>query len=115
MNKARRTEIQQVIDDLATVEDSIKDIATRIETIKDEEQEYFDNMPESLQGGDKGNMAEEAIGNLDEAQQNTEEIDIGSPHAILGEILTMLTDAKEHVENIDIDTIKDSLENAAGG
>lgn len=30
-------------------------------TLRDEEQDYFDNMPESLQAGEKGEKAEAAI------------------------------------------------------
>ena len=38
-----------------------------LEGVKDDEQEYFDNMPESLQGGDKGQAAEAAVSALDDA------------------------------------------------
>jgi hypothetical protein len=51
----------------------LEDIQGDIETIKDEEQEYIDNLPESLQGGEKASMAEEAVSNLDDAYSHMEE------------------------------------------
>ena len=59
MNKLRRKEIGKAIQLL----DEAKEI---LETARDEEQEYFDSMPESLQGGDKGQEAEIAVGILDD-------------------------------------------------
>lgn len=65
MNKDRRASIQAVIDQL-------EEARQELETLRDEEQEYFDNMPENLQGGEKGEMAQTAIDNLDEAISNIE-------------------------------------------
>lgn len=52
-----------------------------LETVRDEEQEYYDNMPEGLQNGDKGCAAEEAISliediinSLDDAESSLEGI-----------------------------------------
>jgi uncharacterized coiled-coil DUF342 family protein len=58
MNKERRARIQKLIGDL-------EELMPQAEEIRDEEQEYFDNMPEAFQGGDKGQAAEEAISNLE--------------------------------------------------
>lgn len=44
-----------------------------IEELKDQEQEYYDNMPESLQGSDKGDKAQTAIDALEAAYDNLEE------------------------------------------
>lgn len=60
MNKARREAITKLADQL----DAIRG---EIEALRDEEQEYFNNMPESLQGGDKGQDAEQAVASLDDA------------------------------------------------
>ena len=46
-----------------------------LETLRDDEQEYYDNMPESLQGGDKGQQAQEATDNIDHAISSLEEAD----------------------------------------
>lgn len=54
MNNERRKKLQEIITEL-------NDLATRIGDIRDEEQEAYDNMPESLQGGEKGDLAQAAI------------------------------------------------------
>ena len=73
MNKARRKEIDSVI----TI---ITDAKEKLEAIRDEEQEYYDYMPENFQYGDKGEAAEEAVScldyaidQLDEAIENAEQ------------------------------------------
>lgn len=43
------------------------DLHGELEALKDEEQEYFDNMPEGFQTGEKGQTAESAISELDTA------------------------------------------------
>lgn len=72
MNKARRKEIDKAV---ALIQEA-KDI---LESTAEEEQEYYDNMPENMQSGEKGERAQsaaeslqEAVGNLDEAINNLE-------------------------------------------
>ncbi len=60
MNKDRRKRIQGIIDQLT-------DLETEIEEIQDEEQEAYDNFPESLQEGEKGERMSDAIDSLDHA------------------------------------------------
>lgn len=69
MNAARRLEIGRG----ATL------IAEAIEILtsaRDDEQDYLDNMPESLQGGEKGELAQAAIDALDEAIDALEGVDL---------------------------------------
>jgi flagellar biosynthesis chaperone FliJ len=66
MNKERRKA-------LSSMQAQLEGIKAEIADIRAEEQDYFDNMPESLQGGDKGQQAEAAIGLLDEAISQLEE------------------------------------------
>jgi hypothetical protein len=66
MNKQRRAEITKAVD-------MIEAGKAILENVRDEEQDTFDNMPESLQGGEKGTAMEEAVSNLDEAISNLEE------------------------------------------
>ena len=65
MNKDRRARIQALLNKL-------EDIKEDIDFIKDEEQEYYDNMPENFQMGEKGDKAQEAIDNLDYAYSSIE-------------------------------------------
>ena len=54
MNKERRTKLKDLIG-------RIEELQSEIETLKDEEDDYFSNMPESLQQGEKGQAAEAAV------------------------------------------------------
>jgi len=60
MNKPRREALQSIIDKL-------EDLNLDIETIKDEEQEYADNMPENMQSSERHDTAENAVSSMDEA------------------------------------------------
>jgi hypothetical protein len=59
VNRERRKEIAQA---LAMIEEA----KTVLETCRDDEQDYFDNMPESFQSGEKGELAQTAIDLLEE-------------------------------------------------
>ena len=61
MNAQRRLAIAAV---LAKLDDCANDVAS----IYEEEQEYYDNMPESFQNGDKGSTVQEALDALEAAQ-----------------------------------------------
>jgi flagellar biosynthesis chaperone FliJ len=74
MNNQRRKAIQEVMEQLSAPLDTITDLKEQLEAIMDEEQEYYDNMPESLQGGEKGDMAQEAIDQISEAVSTLDEI-----------------------------------------
>lgn len=67
MNSSRRKEIRDVITKL-------KDIAGEIESIKDEEEEAFDSLPESFQYGENGEKMQEAINNLEYAFDSIDDI-----------------------------------------
>jgi uncharacterized coiled-coil DUF342 family protein len=60
MNKARRKAIQDVIAKLETLRDEV-------ESLLNDEQDYYDNMPESFQNGDKGSAASDAISYMESA------------------------------------------------
>lgn len=79
MNKDHRKEIDRIIseinDKLTPLVDEIREA---IEAVRDEEQDYYDNMPESLQGGEKGDTAQEAISQLEEALTEIEAIDFNA-------------------------------------
>ena len=60
MNKNRRNAISDIYDKLI-------DIQSNLECIRDEEQEAFDNLPESIQYSERGERMEEYISSLEEA------------------------------------------------
>lgn len=67
MNKERRKQLADARDLIDKAEGLLSEAKEMLEGAKDDEQEYFDNMPESLQGGDKGQLAEAAVSALDDA------------------------------------------------
>jgi uncharacterized coiled-coil DUF342 family protein len=81
MNKSRRKqlttlittidELRQKFDDLVDTANelviAIEEAKSEIETVKDEEQEAYDNMPESLQNGDRGQVVQQAIDSMEVA------------------------------------------------
>jgi uncharacterized coiled-coil DUF342 family protein len=65
MNKERRNAISNLRAKLDMA--GVSEIKDELETHRDNEQEYYDNMPESFQDGDKGQAAQAAIDALESA------------------------------------------------
>lgn len=72
MNKARRDEIAGAIVQLEAIREQAYALAEEIARIRDEEQDYFDNMPEAFQNAERGDLAQEAIDALDNAVNEIE-------------------------------------------
>lgn len=83
MNKERRKAIADLSKKIAALADYIEnamqgapsafeDLATDCDDLENDEREYFDNMPESLQGGEKGSAAEAACEQLAAAKEAVE-------------------------------------------
>jgi len=66
MNKTRRQQLRKWLEDM-------ENIKSELETICSDEQDYFDNMPENLQGSQRGMDAEEAIDQMEEAVSSIED------------------------------------------
>lgn len=66
MNKKQRKQLQ----DLCS---QVGDIKCEVETIRDEEQEKIDNLPDSLQGSSKEDEYQEGIDALEEIISSLEE------------------------------------------
>ncbi len=89
MNKQRRKEIDaaiaqvealtalhdQVAVALAALKEAAEDAVSAIESIRDEEQEYLDNVPESLQQSERYYDSEAAVGSLEEALETLSALD----------------------------------------
>jgi len=67
MNKERREQINKAIG-------MIEEAKSIIETCGGEERDHYDNMPEAMQGGDKGTKADEAATILEEQTGECENI-----------------------------------------
>lgn len=76
MNKQRRKEINKAIDLLQSAKEAWEEALGLIESAADDEREYFDNMPESLQGSEKGMAAEAAAEMLEGVRDAMQECDL---------------------------------------
>lgn len=76
MNKSRRKELGRAIDLLSEIKDKLEEAKSIVEQAATEERDYYDNMPESMQQGDKGSDADQAASNLEEVQNSLEELDL---------------------------------------
>lgn len=69
MNKLRRKEIARAIE-------LMEQARGILETVRDEEQEAFDNMPEGLQSSERGEAMEGYIFTLEEYMDNLDTCDL---------------------------------------
>lgn len=72
MNRERRNQIKVNKNYVDRVLEILSNLT--IENVRDEEQEAFDNMPEGLQGSDRGCQMEENIEELDNVVDKIDEI-----------------------------------------
>ena len=63
MNNARRKELERALELIAQA-------CEIVQHEQGEEQDYFDNMPEGIQASEKGDLAQEVLDALDEADQS---------------------------------------------
>lgn len=66
MNKSRRSRIDEIIQ-------KIEDLTYDIDVLRDEEEECYENLPESIQLSDLGETMNDAITSLDDAISSLEE------------------------------------------
>ena len=85
MNKDRRKAIAKITDQLDELRGMMDNIRQAIEDIKDEEQEYHDNMPEAFQQGEKGDAAQTAIDALDNAAMEFDNLNLDDITSYLDE------------------------------
>jgi flagellar biosynthesis chaperone FliJ len=67
MNKQRIASLSKILGELQVLQEKLGDIQS-------EEQDYYDNMPENLQEGEKGEKSNDAISNLDTANSSIEDV-----------------------------------------
>ena len=69
MNKVRRKELNKIIDELNAIKnkDDLYSCINILARLRDEEQDYYDNIPENLQYGQRAEASEHTIDSLDEA------------------------------------------------
>ena len=75
MNKMRRKELVNLIKTIEKVQDKddIYEVTSTLENIRDDEEEYYDNIPENLQSSQRAYDSEAAIDNMNDALDLLEE------------------------------------------
>ena len=58
---------QETFDLLEKLRDKIQEVLNNLENVRDEEEMAYDNLPEGIQMGERGDMMQEAIDTIDEA------------------------------------------------
>ena len=76
MNKIRRKELASIVAKLEALDALRLEINEMLESVRDEEQEALDNMPESLQDGEKGQQMQEYIDTMADVLDELENLDI---------------------------------------
>ena len=74
MNNERRKSIKKVIDKMEHINDIVDLIISDIETIQSDEEDAYDNLPESFQDGLKGSDMQDAIDVMEESIEALEEL-----------------------------------------
>ena len=74
MNKQIREKIKILKGKLDFTKTELKQLSSDLSSILNEEQDAFDNMPEGLQSSYRGMCSEDAIDNMEEANDKLDEV-----------------------------------------
>lgn len=69
---------RQMVAHTSTVEGCVSDAMSELQSLGEELRSWYDNMPENLQGGDKGNQVDEAASALEGLNEPTMVESVGS-------------------------------------
>ena len=86
MNALRRNTLRGIIKEWESSQTAIEEAKGALDGVTEEEQDAFDNMPEGPQNGDRGQQMQEYIEAMETASGDLEDIDIGSIIEALEEI-----------------------------
>ena len=86
MNATDRKKANAIISQIEALKAQAEVLAGELRELADAEQEKFDNMPEGLQGGDRGQAMEEAACNLSSAADALESGSLEEALEALGQI-----------------------------
>lgn len=69
MNKERRKQIRSIVTLLESTLPILQEQSEQLESVTDDEQQSYDNMPEPMQYSERGSEMEDNISTLEEHQQ----------------------------------------------
>lgn len=85
MNANRRKQIAEAAKLIEQAHDLILAASEQLEDVRTDEEDAFDNLPDSLQETDRGEAMQEAIDNLQEAIDELENFDFDAVYDYLDE------------------------------
>lgn len=86
MNKQRRAALKAILPQLEELKTMIENVTGDLGAIRDEEQEAFDNMPESLQDSDRGQTMQEYIDTMEGVLDALGDLDLDDLYSHVEEI-----------------------------
>ena len=72
MNNSRRKAIESLIDQIEEYAGALRDAVGELESLYEQEQESYDNLPDPLQGSERGQEMAEAASSLEHASSELE-------------------------------------------
>ncbi len=75
LNALMTPDVQKAVVVLTKLRDEAEQIKADVQSITEEEQETYDNMPESLQSGERGQASCDALDKLSEADSALDELE----------------------------------------
>jgi Mg2+ and Co2+ transporter CorA len=101
MNKQRRKSLSEIIDLIEAIKPMVEalkgeaeNIRDRISSDRDEEQEAYDNMPVSLQDGERGQDMSESIDRMEEAHTDIETLFDALDQIDLDDLISKIDEAR---------------------
>lgn len=99
MNNDRRKQLAALLEDLQQTGlrdamDNLSTIRDQLENIKGEEEEARDNLPESVQNGERGEKMQEAIAKMEEACDTLTDLIDGFDFDRLDEAFSAIDEAR---------------------
>ena len=92
--EALKARYDEAINLLQSIKDDASDLKSDVEGIKDEEQEYMDNMHENLQQGERYCNAEAAVSALDTACEKLDDLATVEVDFDFDDLISSLDEAK---------------------
>lgn len=99
MNNDRRKQLAALLDALSTTGlrdamDNLQSVHDELDSIKSDEEDARENLPDSLRDGEKGDAMQEAIDKMDDALCTISELIEGFDFDRLDEAFTAIDDAR---------------------
>lgn len=74
MNDTRRRRLREIKTQIDFANNQLKDASKKLDSILNDEQNAFDNIPEGLQSSYRGMCSEDAIDSMEEASEKLDEV-----------------------------------------